>query len=231
MSLYIDLTQNVILDFILIILWYKFIYAYREKILLDIFVFPFSNFPAILNPYKFPATIPIVSYYFAYMGDILMVISNRSWKVFVIVWAISMIFRFLLMSLYLFNNKRNLVFSISGLITAGLIFVVIYSFLVNDYERTMSPISFILDIYLFFAAIFIVTRIVLKKLFVEKIVDFFIFFGITVHSFLQILASIPQLVSYSDYFYIAAWGNTILKIFWIISVPWILSLQKKFAEA
>ena len=230
MSLYIDLIQNVVLDFVLIILWYKFIYEYREKILPDIFVFPFTNFPAILNPFKFPATIPILYYYLAYTSDIIMVVSDRSWHVYLVSWSITMIIRFGLSISYLLK-KKLFCYPLLVIFTLTVIICAILTLGKRSFDPIMSPLGFYLEVFLFLSSFYIVIRIILKNLFVDKIVDFFIFFGITVHAFLQIIASIPMFEDYSKYFYIGAWANTILKIFWIISVPWIFSLRKKFAEA
>ena len=228
-SLYIDFAQNVILDFVLIILWYIFFYGYREKILPDIFVFPLTNFPAILNPYKFPAVIPIIYFYLAYAGDIIMVASDRSWDVYLVLWSITMILRFGLSILYLVK-KKAFCYPLIFIFILTVIICAIVTMPERSFDPIMSPLGFYLDVFLFLCSFYIVVRIIYKHLFAEKFLDFFVFFGLFLHSFLQILSTISMVPYCSNVLYTFITPNNVLKIFWIISVPWILNLRKKFAE-
>lgn len=93
--------------------------------------------------------------------------------------------------------------------------------------QPMNNIDFIEAIYLFIGSVFIMSRIINKDRFVENLEAFFVFFGLILYSFLQILSTIMLSFDFFRNFNFALFATLITMLFWLVSVPWIRRLKSR----
>lgn len=210
------------------VLWYYYILERENHSFLRLLIFPISNKSNILSFDLFPAGIPIVFCYLITLQDISTLIADRDPLVFLISVCISTLFIvfYPLHWLFKFNKIFNILYFAVSVAIVGFFGYLTYYY--KNFE-IWNNFDFVVQIVTLCISLYVISRVIIKDLFVEKLIDFFVFTGLIIYSFLQIVATIMMKFGFSENFNFATIASFSTMIFWIISVPWILRLKSKLS--
>ena len=208
--------------------WYYYIYKRYNHSILNLLVFPISNYSSIATIGSAPGVIIITFCYILIPHSATTLLTKGNPLVYLIgayITAVYLLF-YPILWVFKFNRILKYLYFTSILLIAGYFAYITY--LHKNFE-TWNNFDFGVQIYLLCISFYAITKIVIKDLFEEKLVDLFIFIGFVTYSFLHIVATIMLKYGFSQYFDFAVTATFFPMLFWIISVPWILRLKSNFS--
>ena len=213
---------------IVTVLWYRYVYGTEKRSFFDLLFFPFTNFSKILQIGLYPSIITIVFCYILFLHGAITLLSNRDPVVYLIGACISTLCIVFYPIHWLFTSNKifNILYLTLSIAIVG--FFGYLTYLQKDFT-IWSNFDFVIQIYLLCISLYVISRIVIKDLFEEKIVDLFVYIGFVTYSFLQIAATIILNFGFSEHYDFAVTATLFTMFFWILSVPWILRLKSKLS--
>jgi len=226
---FLILTKIVYFSLFALILWNYYIFDVEKRGIKRLVFFPITEHRPLFNPKRRPDTIPLAFNYILIFQVILMFITGLSPVTSLIFWCIFLFYLCFIISQYIFYSIKYL--PTITITVCGIVMIIssLITLQVKNFEL-MNVIDFTVHVYVFLGSLFIIGTIVVKEKFEEKLIDFFVFFGLLILSFLQIIATVPIAKDFFQYMDVGIIATLITVIFWIISVPWIIKLRCKLSS-
>ena len=224
---FINLHAALGLSALVVLMWYLHLFTSRPRSPLRLLVFPLAHWRAVADVRENVATMPIMLAYLLFMGGVASLIHD-SLLTSLIVWCLLLLYELFAITAYFLKSRNQRALVICSLLILLVIGYGAYRTILAEWDfQIMNNYDFAGQIVLFLGSVLAIAIIIVKDRFAQEVDAFFVFFGLTIYSFLQSLSTIMLAFNFFANANFPYYTTLITLVFWLMSVPWIRRLKSR----